>query len=35
MKKIMWLFPVVLAVSTATLWKRKRKFYTGREFLGI
>lgn len=35
MKKIIWLFPVLLAVSTATLWKRKRKFYPRLDYLGV
>ena len=35
MIKFMWLFPVVLAVSTATLWKRNRKSYAVVEYLGI
>lgn len=35
MKKILWLFPVVLAVSTATLWKRKKKSFLRLDYLGV
>ncbi len=35
MKKIIWLFPVVLAFGTATLWKRKRKLYPRLDYLGV
>ena len=35
MKKIIWLFPVILAVSTASLWKRKRKLYPRLDYLGV
>lgn len=35
MKKIIWLVPVVLAVSTASLWKRKRKLYPRLDYLGV
>ena len=35
MKTLFWLFPVALAVSTAALWTRKRKFFAGAEDLWI
>lgn len=35
MIKLIWIFPVVLAVSTATLWRRKRNLYSRLDYLGI
>ena len=35
MKKAMWLFPVVLAVGTATFWKRKRRSLSSMDYLGV